>query len=345
MPVEKAWRSTFFVVHNNICPMTNNVKRIVVLDAETVYPLDDVRWQPLLAVGNVELYACTEADKIVERCAGADAVLTNKVPFDAASIAALPQLKYIGVLATGFNIIDLEAARAAGIVVTNIPSYSTRSVAQHAIALLLAASEGVEAYADESRRGLWAGCPLFTYLRGDWHELAGKYFGVAGFGNIGSATAAIAAALGMNVVVYTSKNQNELPQGYIKADNLDDLVRRCDVVSLHCPLTAQTRNMIDSRRLALMQPSAILINTARGPLVDESAVAVALHQGRLGAYCADVMCQEPPQHDNPLFSAPRTFITPHIAWASVEARRRLMEIAVSNVIAWIGGTPRNRVGL
>lgn len=324
--------------------MNNDSKRIVVLDAETVYPLDHQCWNRSQWPADIVLYGSTDKDSIVERCRDAVAVLTNKVPFDAATIAALPQLKYIGVLATGYNIIDLDAAAKAGITVTNIPSYSTRSVAQHAIALLLAAVESVETYAAESRNGVWAACRLFTYRNGEWNELAGKNFGVVGLGNIGRATAAVAAALGMNVLVHTSKSADELPQGYTKVVSLDELAQKSDVLSLHCPLTADTRNMIDSRRLALMKPDAILINTARGPLVDENAVAQALTDSRLGAYCADVMCEEPPRADNPLFSAPRTFITPHIAWASAQARQRLIDIATANVTAWFDGRTQNRVG-
>lgn len=316
--------------------------KIAVLDAATVYPVDDARWCAL--PGEVTLYHSTSAQQIVPRCAGIDAVLTNKVPFDAAAIAALPDLKYIGVLATGYNIIDIPAARAAGIVVTNIPAYSTQSVAQHAIALLLAACEGVERYAAESARGVWAGSELFTYRLGDWHELAGKTFAVIGFGNIGRATAAVAEALGMEILVYTSKSASELPDGYHKADSLHDIFLRGDVVSLHCPLTEQTRDMVDAVRIAMMKPGAILINTARGPLVDEKAVAEALHEGRLGAYCADVLGSEPPRLDCPLLGAPRAFITPHIAWASVEARERLLSIAAHNIAAYEAGKPVNTVG-
>lgn len=317
--------------------------RLVVLDAATVYAASDPQWQLFADAGyDVTVYDRTSAADIHERCRGAKCVLTNKVPLDAAAIAALPELRYIGVLATGYNIVDVEAARAAGVVVTNVPAYSTASVAQQAIALLLACVNAAETYSRAVHDGRWAASPDFSFRINDWHELSGKTIGIIGFGNTGSATARIAAALGMKVAVFTSKPQEALPEGYVKAD-LDTIFKTADVVSLHCPLNDQTRQMVDAERLASMKPGAILINTARGPLVDEQALADALNSGRLAAAGVDVLCQEPPVDGSPLASAEHCVVTPHIAWASVEARRRLFDIALANVVAFTCGHPQNVV--
>lgn len=313
---------------------------LVILDAATVYAADDSRWR---AFGDVRVYDRTPLEKIVERCRGAEMVLTNKVPFDAATIAALPELRYIGVLATGYNIIDTVAARKAGIVVTNIPAYSTMSVAQQAISLLLAITNHVADYAAADAEGAWCRCPDFSYRLGDWHELAGKTFGVVGLGHTGKATAAIASALGMKVLAYTSKPQSALPDGYSKAGSLDELFAKADVLSFHCPLTPETRNLVNERTLALMKPTAIIINTSRGPVIDEAALATALNSGKIAAAGVDVLCQEPPAADCPLVGARNCFITPHIAWASTEARERLFKIALDNVHAFEQGRPVNVV--
>lgn len=313
---------------------------LVILDAATVYPANDSRWQTF---GDVVVYDRTPVADIVGRCCGAEMVLTNKVPFDAATIAALPDLKYIGVLATGYNIIDTEAARKSGIVVTNIPAYSTMSVAQQAISLLLAMTNRVADYAAADAKGAWCRCPDFSYRVADWHELAGKTFGIVGLGNTGMATAAIAAALGMNVLAYTSKPQTALPDGYTKAESLEQLFATADVLSLHCPLTPDTRGLVNDRTLALMKPTAILINTSRGPVVDEDALARALNNGTIAAAGLDVLCQEPPSADCPLIGARNCYISPHIAWASTEARERLFNIALDNVKAFVGGNPINIV--
>lgn len=313
---------------------------LVILDAATVYPANDSRWQTF---GDVVVYDRTPVADIVDRCSGAEMVLTNKVPFDAATIAALPDLKYIGVLATGYNIIDTEAARKSGIVVTNIPAYSTMSVAQQAISLLLAMTNRVADYAAADAKGAWCRCPDFSYRVADWHELAGKTFGIVGLGNTGSATAAIAASLGMKVLAYTSKPQSALPDGYTKAESLEQLFATADVLSLHCPLTPDTRGLVNDRTLALMKSSAIIINTSRGPVVDEDALARALNNGTIAAAGLDVLCQEPPSADCPLIGARNCYISPHIAWASTEARERLFNIALDNVKAFVGGNPINIV--
>ena len=255
----------------------------------------------------------------------------------------LPHLKYIGVLATGYNVVDTEAARRRHIPVTNIPAYSTQSVAQMVFALLLAATNRVEHYARENREGRWSRNPDFCYWDTPLVELAGKRMGIVGLGHTGMATARIALAFGMDVTALTSKDAGSLPEGIRKAASTDELFATCDVVSLNCPLTPDTRHLANARTLALMKPGAILINTGRGPLVDEEAVAEALGAGRLGAYGADVMGTEPPAADNPLLSAPRAFITPHIAWATQEARQRLMDICRDNLGAFINGQPQNIV--
>lgn len=317
--------------------------KIVCLDGATLYPSDDKAWR-LFDIPGVKLkvYDRSTPGDVVTRLKGADMVLTNKVPLGAEAIAALPDLKYIGVLATGYNIVDVEAAARAGIVVTNIPAYSTASVAQQAIALLLAITNKVETYSKAVKAGAWTMCPDFTFRIELWHELAGKTFGVVGFGNTGSATAAIAAALGMKVAVFTSKAQADLPQGYVKME-LDELFASSDVLSLHCPLTPETHHLVDGRRLATMKPTAILINTSRGPVVDENALAKALKEGTIMAAGVDVLSVEPPAGGNPLINAPRCFVTPHVAWSSVEACSRLMDIAVNNIKAFLDGKPVNTV--
>ncbi len=316
--------------------------KLVCLDGYSLYPADDSRWGLFAEYADVEIYDRTAREEIVERVGDAEMVLTNKVPFNAATIAALPSLKYIGVLATGYNIVDTEAAAKAGITVSNIPAYSTMSVAQQVFALILAITNRVEDYARGVSEGKWSSCADFTYREREWPELAGKTMGIVGFGNIGKAVAAIAAAFGMTVAVFTSKRADELPAGYVKME-LDELFAKADVVSLHCPLTPETRGMADARRLGLMKRSAILINTARGPLIDDAALAKALAEGKLYGAGLDVMSSEPPAADNPLLKAPGCFITPHIAWASTEARDRLMRIAVGNVAAFVSGKPVNVV--
>lgn len=289
------------------------------------------------------LFDRTPADKIVERAADADIVLTNKVPFSADTLRQLPRLRFICVLATGYNIIDTEAAARQGVVVANIPAYSTMSVAQMAFAHILNITNHVASYAREVADGKWTNCPDFCFWDSALTELAGKTMGIVGLGNTGMATAHIAVAMGMKVVAMTSKSADTLPEGITPAP-LDDVLASADVVSLHCPLTPSTRHLINAASIAKMKPSAILINTGRGPLVDEQAVADALNGGHLAAFGADVLSQEPPRGDNPLLSARNCFLTPHIAWATLEARTRLMSTATENVRQFIAGEPvANRV--
>ncbi|MBR4433398.1 MAG: D-2-hydroxyacid dehydrogenase [Bacteroidaceae bacterium] len=286
------------------------------------------------------VYDRTRPQDTVERCREAEAVLTNKVVLSAEVIAALPRLRYIGVLATGYNVVDCEAARQRGIVVTNIPAYSTASVAQLVFAHLLNVTNSVAHYA--AARDRWPLSPDFLWMDTPLTELAGKTFGIYGLGNIGLQVAKIALAFGMNVLAVTSKSEEALPPGVVKAE-WEELLARADVLSLHCPLTPATRAMMNKNTLARMKPSAILINTGRGPLVDEQAVADALAANRLAAYCADVLSTEPPSPSNPLLTAPRCYLTPHIAWATHEVRTRLIQIATANLQAFINGQPINVV--
>ena len=316
--------------------------KICILDGYSLNP-GDLDWSPVERLGDVTLFDRTPADKIVERAADADIVLTNKVPFSADTLRQLPRLRFICVLATGYNIIDTEAAARQGVVVANIPAYSTMSVAQMAFAHILNITNHVASYAREVADGKWTNCPDFCFWDSALTELAGKTMGIVGLGNTGMATARIAVALGMKVVAMTSKSADTLPEGITPAP-LDDVLASADVVSLHCPLTPSTRHLINAASIAKMKPSAILINTGRGPLVDEQAVADALNGGRLAAFGADVLSQEPPRGDNPLLSARNCFLTPHIAWATIEARTRLMSTATENVRQFIAGEPvANRV--
>lgn len=316
--------------------------KICILDGYSLNP-GDLDWSPVERLGNVTLFDRTPADKIVERAADADIVLTNKVPFSADTLRQLPRLRFICVLATGYNIIDTEAAARQGVVVANIPAYSTMSVAQMAFAHILNITNHVASYAREVADGKWTNCPDFCFWDSALTELAGKTMGIVGLGNTGMATARIAVAMGMKVVALTSKSADTLPEGITPAP-LDDVLASADVVSLHCPLTPSTRHLINAASIAKMKPSAILINTGRGPLVNEQAVADALNGGRLAAFGADVLSQEPPRGDNPLLSARNCFLTPHIAWATLEARTRLMSTATENVRQFIAGEPvANRV--
>lgn len=314
---------------------------IVVLDGYAGNP-GDLSWDSLKALGNCTVYDRTEPHQLTERAAEAQIVLTNKVAMDRAVIEALPHLKYIGVIATGFNIIDLEAAREHGVVVTNVPAYSTRAVAQMVFAHLLDITNSVQHYTQEAHAGVWSRSKDFTYFNTPVIELDGKVMGIVGLGNIGMAVARIAVAFGMKVMAFTSKAQEQLPEGVTKTD-LDSLFACSDVVSLHCPLNAQTRGLVNADRLAQMKRGSILINTARGPLVDEAALAEALASGHLMGAGVDVLTQEPPAADCPLLAQSGCHITPHLGWASGEARVRLMNVLVANVAAFIQGTPQNVV--
>ena len=315
--------------------------KIVVLDGYGMNP-GDLSWDSLKELGDLTVYDRTEPKDIVERAKEADAILTNKVVVTAETIDRLPQLKYIGVLATGYNVVDTLAAREHGIIVTNIPAYSTDSVVQMTFAHILNITNRVAHYADENRNGRWSRNADFCYWDTALPELSGLTLGIVGLGNIGKRVAHIARDFGMEVYAATSKNAADLPEG-IQKTTFGGLLGVCDILSLHCPLTPNTREMINKTTIAKMRQGAVLINTGRGQLVNEADVAEALQSGQLGAYGADVMCNEPPMADNPLLKAPNAFITPHIAWATFDARQRLMKIAVDNVKAFVAGTPINVV--
>ena len=315
--------------------------KIVILDGFTANP-GDLSWKGLEELGMLTVYDRTRPEETVARAAEADIVLTNKVIINREMMAQLPQLKYIGVLATGYNVVDIEAAHERGIIVTNVPAYSTESVAQMVFAHLLTVTNRTEHYALQNRQGRWTKNPDFCYWDFPHLELAGKTFGIVGLGNIGRRVAEIALAFGMQVKALTSKSADTLPAGIEKAD-LEVLLATSDVISLHCPLTDTTRHLINRDTLSKMRPSAILINTGRGPLIDDEAVAAALAGGRLAAFCADVLTNEPPLATNPLLTQENAFITPHIAWATTEARMRLIQVATDNVHSFLSGKPQNVV--
>lgn len=314
--------------------------KITVLDGYTLNP-GDISWKELEDLGEVTVYDRTLPEEIIERSEDADIILTNKVIIDKDIISRLPRLRYIGVLATGYNVVDVEAARDAGIVVTNIPAYSTDSVAQHIFAMLLSITNHAEYYAIQNREGKWSRSRDFSYQDFPLPELAGKTMGIVGYGNIGHAVTKIASAFGMKVIVFSSKPQDAIPE--VEKRELEELFSESDVICLCCPLTPDTKEMVNREMLARMKPLAILINTGRGPLVNESDVADALNSGEIYAFGADVLSSEPPAADNPLLSARNSYITPHIAWASKEARERLMSICAANIRAFLSGKPENQV--
>ena len=315
--------------------------KIIVLDGYGLNP-GDLTWKGFEELGELTVYDRTSPSELLERAAGAEALVTNKTLITSENMDALPDLKYIGVLATGYNVVDIDAAKARGIVVTNIPAYSTASVAQMVFAHILNITQRVGYYADENKRGRWTKNADFCYWDTHLVELQGKKMGIVGFGNIGQATARIAQAFGMEVCVYSSKPQFALPSG-IKKMELDELFGECDVVSLHCPLTPDTKEMVNAERLSKMKPNAILINTGRGPLINEQDLADALNEGKIAAAGLDVLSVEPSVKGNPLLDARNCFITPHIAWATLEARTRLMDIAVQNLKSYQKGQIVNNV--
>lgn len=313
---------------------------ITILDAYSVNP-GDLSWKDLESMGNLTVYERTMPSEVYERAKDSEVILTNKVVLDGDMLRKLPKLKYIGILATGINVVDVDEAHKLGITVTNVPAYSTMSVAQNVFALLLAFTNSSEHYSDEFHRGEWSRCPDFCFVNTDLTELAGKRFGIIGYGSIGHAVGRIASAFGMEVCASSSKPQEEIPE--VLKMSIDEIFSTCDVVSLHCPLAEDTYHLADARRIGSMKPDAILINTARGPLVDEEALAEALKTGKIRGAGLDVLGQEPPTADNPLIGAPRCIVTPHISWATKEARKRLIDIAVENLRAYLAGSPKNRV--
>lgn len=319
------------------------MKKIVILDGYTINP-GDLTWDMFRELGECRVYERTAAEEVVKRCRDAQIVLTSKAVFSKEVMEALPKLSYIGVLATGYNVVDIETARERNITVTNIPAYSTNSVAQMVFSLLFELCSHVKEHSDGVKQGRWSECRDFCYWDYPVIELAGKTMGIIGFGKIGQQTARIANALGMKVMAWSRSRKNaEEGIDFSWADSLEDLLEKSDVVSLHCPLFKETKYMINRETLKIMKPSAFLINTARGPLIRETDLADALNNGEIGGAALDVLEEEPPRKDNPLFSAKNCVITPHIAWASREARSRLIDIAFHNLKEYLTGRPVNRV--
>ncbi|WP_219012258.1 D-2-hydroxyacid dehydrogenase [Shewanella algae] len=314
--------------------------KIVVLDGFCLNP-GDLDWSPLKALGELSVYDRTPAELVLQRAQGADVLLTNKTVLGAQQLAALPGLKYVGILATGTNVVDLQAAGDLGITVTNVPGYGPDAVAQMVFAHLLYHTQQVAQHHQAVVAGAWSQCADFCFTLSPLMSLSGKVMGIVGYGDIGSRVANIARALGMRVLLHTRTERHDLAEGISWAP-LEQLYREADVISLHCPLTAATEKMINQDSLQLLKPGVILINTARGGLVDETALATALNQGKLRAG-VDVLSSEPPMPDNPLLKAKGVSISPHNAWATREARQKLLDIAVDNLRAFIGGDSVNQV--
>lgn len=316
--------------------------KIVILDGYTENP-GDLSWAGFEALGDVTVYDRTVGgeEEVIRRAKGAEIVILNKTPLPASVIEALaPELKYIGVLATGYNVVDIDAAKRAGVPVCNIPTYGTTAVAQFVMALLLELCHHVADHSRSVKAGDWSRCPDFCYWNYPLIELGGKTFGVIGYGRIGRAAAKLAKAFGMNVVAYDTFAKND---DVARIVSLDELLAVSDVISLHCPLFPETKGIIGCDAIAKMKDGVFLINTSRGPLVDEDALAEALHAGKVAGAGLDVLCVEPAREDNPLLREPNCLITPHIAWAPKESRQRLMDIAVDNLRAWQAGAPQNVV--
>lgn len=316
--------------------------KAVVLDGYTLNP-GDLSWQVLQDIANTTIYDKTSPDQVYERVRGYEAVLSNKIVFSKELIARLPQLKYIGVLATGYNVIDMEAAHAAGITVTNIPSYSTNSVAQLVFAFILHFYWHVKEHSDEVHGGLWSKSEHFCYTTFPTFELNGKTIGIIGFGHIGQKVASIALEFGMRVLFF-NRSLKHIPQlEAAQQVELDTLLAESDFISLNAPLNSTSEKIINTIALSKVKPHTIIINTGRGPLIDETAVAAALKAGTLGGYASDVLTIEPPQANHPLFGCPNCIITPHIAWQTFEARSRLLTIAADNLKCFLAGRPQNVV--
>jgi len=311
--------------------------KLVVLDGYTLNP-GDLDWTPLSTFADYKIYERTAPEQVVERIGDCELVLTNKTVIDKSIMDACPNLRYIGVLATGYNVVDIAYAAQKGIFVTNIPAYATKTVAQHTFALLLELTNQVARHADSVREGVWTDCPDFSYQLSALIELEGKTLGLIGYGSIGKAVAKIAHAFGMRVITYTRTPQCDAYAAYC---DLDTLLAESDVVSLHCPLTDANKLLINQNTISKMKDGALLINTARGGLIDEAALCDALNTGKLGGAAADVVSMEPIRPDNPLLKAKNMHITPHNAWAAKEARQRLLDTAVDNIAQYLSGAPVN----
>jgi glycerate dehydrogenase len=316
--------------------------KIVILDGYTLNP-GDLTWDGLKQLGEVTVYDRTPADQVVERAEGADVIFTNKTPVNAAALNSLPDLKYIGILATGYNIIDTEVAKQKGIIVSNVPGYSTPSVVQLTFGLLLELCLHMQRHSDAVSAGRWASSVDFCFWDYPLTELSGKTIGIIGFGNIGRQVGDVATAFGMNIIGTSRHHTDQSHRSNFKWAEIPELLEQADVVSIHCPLSPETKGLINKESLQRMKSTAFLLNTSRGPVVVEEDLAQALNNGVIAGAGIDVLSVEPPAKDNPLFSAKNCIITPHIAWATKEARSRLMEITVSNLMAYKNGNPVNVV--
>lgn len=316
--------------------------KIVVLDGYTLNP-GDLSWDGLRELGDVTVYDRTPADKVVERIGNAEIVITNKTIIDRGVLDACPAIKYVGVLATGYNVVDVVAAKEKGIPVANVPAYGTNAVGQFAIALLLEICQHIGEHGQSVRAGEWTKSPDFCYWKHPLIELDGKTMGIIGYGRIGQKTGLIAQALGMKILVSGSRRNAALESESVRYVEMDELLAKSDVISLHCPLTESNKGMINKASIAKMKDGVIIINTSRGPLIEEADLAEALNSGKVYAAGMDVVSVEPVKADNPLLTAKNCIVTPHIAWAPIEARTRLLNVAVENVSCFISGAPINVV--
>lgn len=315
---------------------------IVVLDGYTLNP-GDLDWDGLKKLGNLKVYDRTSNETIVERSKNAEILITNKTIISAGVISQLPHLKYVGVFATGYNVVDIKAATEKGILVTNVPAYSTNSVAQHTFALLLELVSNVGVHNASVQNGEWVKAKDFTYSKTPIVELHGLTLGIIGFGQIGRAVAKIANAFGMKILINNRSEIVKAPE-YVTSTSKTELLKNSDVISLHTPLTSKNEKFIDQKAIVLMKSSAYFINTGRGGLINEADLAEALNANKIAGAALDVLSTEPPKRDNPLLSARNCIITPHIAWATIASRKRLMDVAVKNVETFINGRPQNVVG-
>jgi glycerate dehydrogenase len=318
------------------------MKKIVVLDGYTLNP-GDLSWDGLQQIAPIEVHDRTEASKILERAKGAEFILTNKTPLSAETLKQLPDLRYIGVLATGYNVVDVKAAKERGIPVCNIPTYGTASVAQHAFALILELTVNAKLHSDAARAGEWSASKDWCFWKTPLIGLEGKTLGIVGFGRIGRRVAEVGHAFGMIIIAQDSVQTNPPTYEGFRWSSLDELLRDADIVSLHCPLFPETQGLMNAARLKLMKRTAFLINTSRGPLIVDQDLADALNAGVIAGAGVDVLSVEPPAASNPLLTAKNCLVTPHIAWATKEARARLMQLAVENLAAFVKGQPQNVV--
>ncbi len=316
--------------------------KIVILDAYTSNP-GDLSWEKFEKLGEICVYERTARDEILERCRDADIILNNKVILDREMLEQLPRLKYIGILATGFNVVDIKAAAELGITVCNVPTYSTRAVAQLTFALILEFYNHVAAHDDAVHGGEWSSCKDFCFQKTPLLELSGKTLGIVGFGKIGQEVAKIADVFGMNILCAVRSPKPQPSFASFKFAELDELAEKSDIISFHCPLTEETKGLVNAEFIKKMKKNALIINTARGPIIEENALAEALNSDRIAGAAVDVLSCEPPKKDNPLLSCKNCIITPHIAWAGFETRERLLEVVYQNLKAYLDGEPINVV--